>query len=323
MAKRLIVCASVLVSCLCALLCGCIPKTEYDNKTIAKIETSSVSFMPKPSYQKYDLREIDFQSGTVVDTLVADFTDANEEELQYANIDAYNNPKVVTTFSNVQGRALLEKIKSLGFLAWKEEYVTKDPVCDGGSNTVKVYFTDGTVKSTYIFIKKPPQYDKIYATFKNCLGIGMYCGDGPTKDEVSTTRRFEFHYAMFKPDYYADYSEMGDVVELLKNNVALRDKEAFFAYADSLKSNANSGMLVCPFLFSSSEEGVFVSDVTTDSNTVYVTFNIYSPELLDDDMRMYVFFVNASNLPISKDESLRVEYIINNLAGGKGSYYYR
>lgn len=180
MTKKLIVCVALLISCLFALLCGCVPKTEYDNKTIARIETSSVSFMPSPSYFKYELREIDFESGTVVDTWVAYFTDADEDQLQYVNKEDYNNPKVVATFNSEQAAALYNKIKSLGFLAWKSEYALDDPVADGGSNTITVYFTDGTVKSTCIFIEKPPRYDKIIAAFKEYLGVGFCCGDGPS-----------------------------------------------------------------------------------------------------------------------------------------------
>lgn len=319
--KHTMVFTLLIVSCfIFALLCGCVPKTEYDNKTIAKIETSSMSFMLSPSYWKYNLREIDFQSGAVVDTLVADFTNVKEEELEYVNIEEYNNPKVVATFTAEQATALYNKIRALGFLAWKDKYVTSDTVYDGGSSTIKVYFTDGTVKSTYIFIKKPPQYDKICAAFKEYLGVGFHCGDGPIA--ASETGRFEFYRLGFKTGYYADYSEISDMIGQLKSCVAPQDKDSFLEYINSLKANASAATLVCPFLFSSSESAVMLSGVTVDNDCAYVTFDVYSPECCDADIRMYVFFVNASDLPISKDEPLQIKYVINNLAGGEGSCYY-
>lgn len=318
--KCIIVCVLLLINCfMCALFCSCVPKTEYDDKTIAKIQTSSVDFGPSPSYLRYHLREVDFVEGKVVDTVVADFDNADDEEMQGVDKNYYNNPKVVATFTREQATDLYNKIRSLGFFAWKEEYVTNDPVCDGGSNAITVYFTDGTVKSTYIFIKKPPQYDKIYAAFKEYIGVGLCCGDGPIS--ASKVGRFEFYQLGFKTGYYADYSEMSDMIGQLKSCVISQDKNSFFEYVNSLKANANAATLVCPFLFSSSES-VMLSDVTAANNCVYVSFDVYSPECCDCDIRMYVFFVNASDLAINKTEPLQIKYVINNLAGGEGSYYY-
>lgn len=153
-------------------LCGCTPKTEYDDKQIYKIETSWVEGM---SLFRCDyVRTFDFQSNTVTDNWVADLDSIAEEDSSLIDKERYNNPTVVVTFDDENGQALLKKLKSLGFLAWKDRYVTSDEVCDAGSEWVTVYFTDGTVKSTYIYCEDPPGYDKVQSEFKERLGVALY-----------------------------------------------------------------------------------------------------------------------------------------------------
>lgn len=173
MSKKIAVCALLLVSCLSVLFSGCVPKTKYDDKTIAKIETAWSEGMG-PAYLKYYSRIFDFEAGTVTDTRVADFDNVDEEFLQNVNKDDFNNPKVEGTFNDKQAKALYNKIKSLGFLAWKDRYETNEIIYDGAPSTVNVYFTDGTVKSTYIYFKYPPHYDEIRAAFEDHFGVEFY-----------------------------------------------------------------------------------------------------------------------------------------------------
>lgn len=154
---------------------GCTPETEYDNLEITKIETSwQDGFAPFPGYY---LRTFDFKKGNVYDTWVTDEDVSNIlEYMSGVEADDFNNPKQVTTFTEEQATKLYEKIKSLGFLTWKDRYVTDDIIDDGGSECVTVYFADGTAKSTYIYFEYPPKYKEIRGAFEEYLGVNFYLG---------------------------------------------------------------------------------------------------------------------------------------------------
>lgn len=154
---------------------GCTQETEFDDMEITKIETSREEGLAP--FSGYYLRTFDFKKGKVLDTLV---TDQNISEiLEYTTAftaDDFNNPKQVATFTQEQAIELYEEIKSLGFLIWEDSYVTDDIIDDGGSARVCVYFADGTVKSTSIYFKYPPNYDKIRNAFEEHFGVNFYNG---------------------------------------------------------------------------------------------------------------------------------------------------
>lgn len=152
-------------------LIGCVPKTEYDDKEIVKIETTLVEgFAPFP---RAFLQTFDLQAGQVTATMAADPKDF-PEFLSDEERARYNSPCLIQTFDDEQAAKLLARIKSLGFLAWQDRYVTTDLIDDGDSQTVAVYFADGTSKSTYIFFENPPKYKKIQSAFEEYLGVKLY-----------------------------------------------------------------------------------------------------------------------------------------------------
>lgn len=154
--------------------CSCIPHTQYDDLEISKIESGWVEGMAP--FPRQFVRTFDFKSGEVTDTLVADIDDIPEEDMEFVDTEQYNNPKPVTAFNEENAKEFINKIKSLGFYTWKDSYATNDIICDGGSEWVTVYFCDGTVKSTSIYFKDPPNYKKIMAAFEEYLGAKLYLG---------------------------------------------------------------------------------------------------------------------------------------------------
>lgn len=150
---------------LCFLF-GCIQSTVYDDLEVSKIETSWTEGMG-PFPRKF-VRTFDFKTGEVTDTCVTDSANIPEEY-----IHEYNNPELIVKFSEQNAHDFIKKVKSLGFYTWQESYKT-DLIDDGGSKTVTVYFSDGTVKSTFIYFKDPPNYDKIQKAFEDYLGAKLY-----------------------------------------------------------------------------------------------------------------------------------------------------
>ncbi|MBD5131828.1 MAG: hypothetical protein HDT28_04445 [Clostridiales bacterium] len=158
-----------------SVIVGCTPKTEYDDLEIIKIETSwHEGFAP---FSGEYVRTFDFKNGSVYDTLATD-ADISEilEHTPGLTAEDLNTPKLVSTFTEEQASKLYDKIKSLGFLAWKDKYISDDQICDGGSESVTVYFADGTEKHTRIYFKDPPKYDKIREAFEEYLGVSFYSG---------------------------------------------------------------------------------------------------------------------------------------------------
>lgn len=156
------------------LFCGCTPTTEYDDLVISKIETTCVEGMA-PFPRKF-VRTFDFETGTVTDTWVANINDIPEEDIANFDITQYNIPLPVTSFSEEQAQEFVQEVKSLGFYPWKDRYETTEIICDGGSESVTIFFTDGTVKSTYFYFEYPKDYEKVTNAFQNYLGANLYCG---------------------------------------------------------------------------------------------------------------------------------------------------
>ena len=153
---------------------GCTPETEFADMEITKIETLWYEgFAPFPCDY---VRTFDFKKGKVYDTWVTD-KDISEilESTSGLKAKDFNNPKRIAKFTEEQAVTLYEKIKSLGFLAWEEKYITDENVFDGGGQTVSVYFPDGTMKSTWIHFKYPPNYTEIRNAFEEYLGVNFYC----------------------------------------------------------------------------------------------------------------------------------------------------
>lgn len=154
---------------------GCVRETELDDMEIKKIETSWQEGLAP--FAGYYLRTFDFKKGKVYDTLVTEEdVSAILEHTNGFTADDFNTPKQVATFTQEQAIDLFENIKLLGFFDWEEEYITDDIIDDGGSSRVTVYFADGTVKSTRIYFKYPPNYDNIRNAFEQYFGVAFYNG---------------------------------------------------------------------------------------------------------------------------------------------------
>lgn len=189
MKKILVVLISVLIVCISLPFAAC--GTVYDDKEVLKIVTERHEGMSQ--FGEAYTREFNFETGKV-----SDYVRVNEEYLQneinyykeypehlpnkYESVEQfeeelyerYNNPKTVTEFTEEQGNQLLKSITKSGFYTWKDRYETNKIIMDGGSAQVKVYFIDGTVKSTYIYYKNPKNYNKIMEAFENNLGVKFY-----------------------------------------------------------------------------------------------------------------------------------------------------
>ena len=171
----------ILLLCSVMLLTvGCTPnnapaQTEFDDMEITKIETERhEGFAPFPGYY---LRTFDFKHGTVSDTWVLNaYATDYISNLSREEANKFNNPKQIATFTYEQATQLYEKIKSFGFLAWEDEYVTDKLYNDAGNERVTVYFADGTVKSTYIYMETPPNYEQIRNAFEETLSVTLYLG---------------------------------------------------------------------------------------------------------------------------------------------------
>lgn len=189
MKKILVALISVLIACISLPFAAC--GTVYDDLEVLKIVTEWHEGMSR--FGEAYTREFDFVEGSVTDTIVVkeeylqteidyykeypeQFPEYYEsvEQFEEELYERYNNPKTVTEFTEEQGNQLLKSITKLGFYTWKDRYETNKIIMDGGSAQVKVYFTDGTVKSTYIYYKNPKNYNKIMKAFENNLGVTFY-----------------------------------------------------------------------------------------------------------------------------------------------------
>ena len=163
--------------------------TEYDNKTIIKIETQY--HVGEALVNAYYLRTFDFVSGTVTDEaritekeyarLVDRYTKGESRYDEWDTLEEYkanlnqqcNTPKLIALFHNDQAEACLEEAKTSGIFTWKEEYLGY--IKDGGTLYVTIVFADGTMKITKFHEGFPKIYEAIDLVFKQHLGAGFLC----------------------------------------------------------------------------------------------------------------------------------------------------
>ena len=190
---RRILLSIILVLSICVSFVFSACGTAYDDKEVLKIVTEWRDGMSR--FGEAHTREFDFAEGIVTDTIVVreEYLQAeidyykecpeqfggfyeSVEQFEEELYEIYNNPKAVTEFSEEQGNQLLKSIIKSGFYTWKDSYETNKIIMDGGSESVTVYFADGTIKSTYIYFKYPKKYDKIREAFEVYLGATFYLG---------------------------------------------------------------------------------------------------------------------------------------------------
>ena len=190
-----------IVSAVCALSLAvmfgaCTPqKTEYDNKTVLKIETY-ISGGEVTLYQ-VPTRTFDFEKGTVTDERILSdseldrlldeysahpeyFPEYESAESYQAYLDAtYNHPEQISSFTAEQGETLLREIVSDGFYRWND-YYDEDEVSCGSVWYVTVSFADGTTKRTGFYLKHPKlhqglkNYEKIETAFMEYCGSELF-----------------------------------------------------------------------------------------------------------------------------------------------------
>lgn len=146
---------------------ACASSTQYDNLEILKIESSWVEGMA--DFPCAYRRTFDFKTGKITDTRVVDEKDVPQEDETL-----YNRPKQIAAFTPKQAEEFISTVRSLGLYTWKNRYETDDIVYDGGSQTVRIYFTDGTIKFTFIYFKYPPHYEDVKQAFETYLGAELY-----------------------------------------------------------------------------------------------------------------------------------------------------
>ena len=142
-----------------------------------------------------DTRTFDFTAWTVTDDCVADIEglvekfrqsyehyleeygeypeDETPESYEKKLKERFNHPSLVVEFTEQQGVTLLETIIADGIYTWQDEYETRYTVHDGGSETITIWFSDGTEKSTYFYFAYPKNYGKIESDFEDILKVGF------------------------------------------------------------------------------------------------------------------------------------------------------
>lgn len=181
-----------MILCLCFLcfIPSCTEKTEYDDKIVAKIETTWTEGFGLGFIYK---RIFDFENSTVCDiTLAYDWTldqlkkqyrsnpehykdyPSLEEYEEYLN-SRYNTLKEVTAFTEEVGKAFLKEIISLGIYTWKDQYITSEEgICDATGSDITIIFTDGTKKNTYTYFKYPKNYKRVLNAFEKHFNVGCW-----------------------------------------------------------------------------------------------------------------------------------------------------
>lgn len=170
---------------------SCTQKTDFDDKTIARIETTTTEgfyYVSPPLYK----RVFNFIDGTISDITIADECLLNAFKSQYIQdperykeydslekFDAYlhlkyNTLKEIATFKEEDGKAFLNEIISLGIYTWKESYITDDVILDASGVNIKLIFTDETEKNTYIYFKNPKNYNSILTAFKTYFEVSCW-----------------------------------------------------------------------------------------------------------------------------------------------------
>lgn len=175
---------------ICALLFGCTPRTEYDDKTVAEIRTELYGGMV--DIDVHYVRTFDFVNDTVTDERIATQADLDllieryrndlpnhpdwESVEEYcANLDnTFNNPKTAGTFTAEQADALLKEIKKRGVYTWDDRYYEQAE--DAGTTVIIITFSDGTQKRTECTAQYPDNYEPIARAFNEYLDIGLLLG---------------------------------------------------------------------------------------------------------------------------------------------------
>ena len=167
---------------------SCKEKTPYDDKTISKIEVEhQTSFI-----FTQQIRTFDFSTLEVTDTEYVDenFIESKKKAYlshpeyykEYENLETfeaylssiYNTPILVSTFTQESGDAFIEKVVSLGIYTWKDSYDTKDTIFDASGFSIKIYFTDDTIKSTHFFFKYPSNFEAIKKAFIQYFNLNYW-----------------------------------------------------------------------------------------------------------------------------------------------------
>lgn len=138
------------------------------------------------------VRTFDFESGTIVDTptmsdseiqrLIGFYNDNPAKYPDYASAEVYeaflhayyNTPQKVGIFTKEQADDLLKKVISLGIYTWKDEYKEVSYTC-GSWQYMKIFFTDGTVKTTAFYDLHPKDYTEIQDAFREHFHTELYC----------------------------------------------------------------------------------------------------------------------------------------------------
>ena len=165
---------------------ACSMQTEYDNKTVLKIET--VISGGEVTLNQYPTRTFDFQNGTVTDErilgeseitrLIENYNSDPASFPEYASVEeynlylqeTYNRPERISTFTAEQADALFQKIIPCGFYRWADNYSEDDVSC-GSSWIVTVTFADGVTKRTSFYYKHPKLHDALrnYSEIENAF----------------------------------------------------------------------------------------------------------------------------------------------------------
>lgn len=167
---------------------ACAHKTEYDNKEVVKIETSC--YGGYVLIDSHPTRTFDFEAGTVTDELILDeiWMQSLQDEYigdpsrfpEYESLEdyqnylngKYNNPQIISTFSEEDAAEFFKKIMSQGIYTWEDKY-ENHMVDDLREAYIKIIFSDGSVKKTDFYNKKPSNYKRIQKSFEKYLGVSI------------------------------------------------------------------------------------------------------------------------------------------------------
>ena len=181
--------AAALIIALFAVICaGCYARTEYDEKTLVRVEYSGAEGMAE--FPLAYTRTFDFSQNVVFDEVKCD--ERTEQEYICLRLERYdaerdgdyavyearvrdycNTPVKKGEFSAQDGEAFCEYIVKNGVFTWKDSYKTAKTMYDFAGFHVCFYFSDGTEKATYFYAEYPRNYQKIENAFESYLGFSL------------------------------------------------------------------------------------------------------------------------------------------------------